>query len=127
MYTVGFDVRAALSDAPVSSLAFPSVDLRKVAMHPDEEHVEVCQQAREIFAPGLELDDMLHDQMITCTGQGGQASVKTLEEAWPHLVPPREGTFVVAPLGKHSACDELVGGNMQERLVEYALQCLGQG
>jgi hypothetical protein len=91
MYTGDFDVRSALSDAPIPALAFSSVDLRKVAMHSNEEHIEVRQQAREIFAPGLELNDVLHDQVIPCAGQSGQALVKTLEEAWPHLVHQEKG------------------------------------
>ena len=71
-YAVGLDVSATLPDAAISSLAFSSVDLRKVAMHSDKEHVEVRQQAGEKFAPGWEFDDVLHDQVVARTGQGGQ-------------------------------------------------------
>ncbi|HUR04364.1 MAG TPA: hypothetical protein VM347_17595 [Nonomuraea sp.] len=92
MYAVDLYVAAALSYAAVPSLAFSSIDLREVTMHPDEEHVEVRRQVRKRIAPGAEFYDVLDEQIVARTGQGGQASVKALEEAWPHLVPPGEGT-----------------------------------
>ena len=44
MDQVGLHVRAALADAAIAPAAFPAVDLLQVAVHPDEEDVQVGPQ-----------------------------------------------------------------------------------
>ncbi len=117
--------RAGGADSRGAALA--AVDLRQVAVHADEEHIDVCEQPCQILAPGAELDDVLDDQVISRPGQRGQAPVKAGEEPRAHLLPPGERPIRIAPDGQHAARHQMIRRHMQERLGQFPLDRLRQG
>jgi hypothetical protein len=73
VWIIFLDVAAALADATVTAGAFSAVQFVEVAVHTNEEDVQVRQEAGQFVTPGWELDDMLDDQVVAGVGEGGQA------------------------------------------------------
>jgi hypothetical protein len=73
MTEIGFDVGTALPDASVSPLAFPAVYLGEIAVHAYEKDIQTAEEPGQGFAPGLELDHMLDDEIVSCLGKRRQA------------------------------------------------------
>ena len=76
MDQAGLHMRPALAGTAVAPAALAAAGLRQVAVHADEEHIDVCEQPGQVLAPGAELDEVLGDQVMSCPGQRGQALVK---------------------------------------------------
>jgi hypothetical protein len=60
---------AAFADAAVAAEAFPAVQFVQVAVHTDEEDVQVCQEAGQFVTPGRKLDHVLDDQVVAGVGE----------------------------------------------------------
>jgi hypothetical protein len=63
----------------------------------------------------------LDDQVVARLRECWQAPVEAGEESWTEFVPPIERAAVVAPLREHAGPHQLVGGNVQEGLVQRGL------
>lgn len=93
---VDLDMRAPFADPPIAAVSLPPIEFVKVAMHANQVDVQAREERRELTPPGRELDDVLHDQVVTGIGESGQAAVESSEEPGPHLMPPVEGTAMLA-------------------------------
>jgi hypothetical protein len=65
---------------------------------------------------------VLDDQVVAWLRECWQAPVEAGEEPWTDFVPPVERCVVVSPLREHAGSHELVGGNVQEGLVQCGLE-----
>jgi hypothetical protein len=70
--TVELDVGASLADTAVTPDAFAAVQFVGSAVHPDQEHVQVCQQDGQIGSPATELDNVLNDQVMPVTAKASR-------------------------------------------------------
>jgi hypothetical protein len=66
----GVKVRASLSDAPVTPVPFPTLQLWQRTVHPDKEHVKWRKQLDQIGQPLLLLNDVIHDEVVPGLGEG---------------------------------------------------------
>lgn len=113
---------AALTDPAVAALSLAPVELIEVAVL----YVQPREEPAEVSPPGRELDDVIHDQVVPSASQSGQAAVEPREKPWSHLMPPVEWPARLPALRQQTSCDEMIRGNMQERLIEHLLQHLGE-
>ena len=66
----GVKVRASFSDAPVTPVPFPALQLWQRTVHPDKEHVKRRKQLNQIGHPLLLLNDVIHDEVVSGLGKG---------------------------------------------------------
>ncbi|MCW2863519.1 MAG: hypothetical protein JWP48_5227 [Actinoallomurus sp.] len=66
------DVATALADATITAGAFSTVQFVEVAVHADEEDVQVRQEPGQFVTPGRELDHMLDDQIVAGSASAGR-------------------------------------------------------
>src|SRR5262249_32834067 len=87
---VDLDVSSSLARAPVAAFSFAPVELVEIAMDADQVDVQAREENRQVTPPRRELDDVIHDQVVSGVGKCGQAAMESGEESRPHLMPPVE-------------------------------------
>ncbi len=115
MNSILFHVSPSFAHATVPPQLLSPVKLAQLTMDPDKEDVEARQELGELSSPGSELDDVLHNQVVTRGGEGWQATMEPSEEPGPHLIPPGECAFRIPSLREKPGGKEPVAGNVKER------------
>src|SRR5499427_9727216 len=83
----GVKVRASLSEAPVTPVPFPTLQLWQRTVYSDEEHVKWRQQLDQISQPLLLLNDVIHDQVVAGLGEGWQTAMEPVKDSRAHACP----------------------------------------
>jgi hypothetical protein len=122
--SIDFDVLPTFAQPSVTTLAFATIDLVERAMNSHQKDVEWLQELGERRSPGFGLDDVLHDQVVAGCSEHGDAAMEAVEESRPNVAPPKKWPVGVSPLGQSDRKD--VGRDMQEGLVQRALELSGQ-
>jgi len=73
------DVGAPFARPTVSPTTFPARELVAVAVHADEEYIEVGQEVSKLEPPAAVLGDVIDDEVVPGRGQGGNTAVKAVE------------------------------------------------
>ena len=83
----GVKVRVSVSDASVTSVPFPTLQLWQRTVHPDKEHVKRSEQLDQIGHPLLLLNDVINDEAVACLGEGWQTAMESIKNGRAHERP----------------------------------------
>src|SRR5215470_1302925 len=122
----GVKVRASLSGAPVTPVPFPTLQLWQRTVYPDEEHVKWRQQLDQISQPLLLLNDVIHDQVGACLGEGWQTAMEPVKDSRAHACPV-ESAVSNARHRQGVGLAQVIKRPMQKRLWQLLLQRAREG
>lgn len=93
MDLVGLDVFACLSEAPISSCQLASFKFLERAVNANQKDIEPSEKLSKFVTPSRKLDQVIHNQVVSCTCKGGNAAMETSEKSRPNRAPVRKRTF----------------------------------
>ena len=115
------EVCARLTHLATATQARPAFELFKRAVKADEVDVEALEGQDKASHPVFGFDDVFDDEVVTGSGEGGDAVVKAFEELLSQAR-PRELTALNSGAWEHSRGNQMINGVMPKRQGELLLQ-----
>ena len=82
------EVGAGVADAPVSPCLLAPLQFRQGAMHAHEKHVVRGEELHQVAQGFWRFQDVIHDQVVACSGEGGQRAVVAAKQSGALPRPP---------------------------------------
>ena len=82
-----FEVRSRLTNPPITALLLSALEFLQGAVKADEEHIHSCEEMDKALHPGLRLNDVFNDEIVSGSGKSGQTAVKSFKERGAQIAP----------------------------------------